>query len=196
MDDPDGGSEDYLSMTRAILSAAVDGCIICNQNYEIMIFNNAAEDMFSYKRADVTGLKLGTLFTEKDASVIQHFSSNMRRSTQSSESFEGTAMRRNGTTFPAKISLSMSYFMKKPLVACFVKDYSMEKKQNALITEEKQKSEDLLLNILPLPIANRLKMGEKNICEKFNDVTVFFSDSKLLIDDLDWKNWNSVSNLM
>ncbi|KAF0978027.1 hypothetical protein FDP41_002919 [Naegleria fowleri] len=40
----------------------------------------------------------------------------------------------------------------------------------------RRKSEELLLNILPLPVAIRLKQGETSICEKFNDVTVFFSD--------------------
>ena len=41
---------------------------------------------------------------------------------------------------------------------------------------EQQKSERLLLNILPQPIANRLKKGERTIADSFNEVTVLFSD--------------------
>ena len=41
---------------------------------------------------------------------------------------------------------------------------------------EQEKSERLLLNILPQPIANRLKKGENTIADSFNEVTVLFSD--------------------
>jgi class 3 adenylate cyclase len=41
---------------------------------------------------------------------------------------------------------------------------------------EQDISERLLLNILPRPIAQRLKQGEKNIADSFPDVTVLFSD--------------------
>lgn len=41
---------------------------------------------------------------------------------------------------------------------------------------EQQKSEKLLLNILPKPIADRLKKGERTIADSFAEVTVLFSD--------------------
>jgi class 3 adenylate cyclase len=41
---------------------------------------------------------------------------------------------------------------------------------------EQDKSERLLLNILPEPVAERLKRGEKNIADSFPEVTVLFSD--------------------
>lgn len=41
---------------------------------------------------------------------------------------------------------------------------------------EQQKSERLLLNILPKPIAERLKRGEQTIVESFQSVTVLFGD--------------------
>lgn len=41
---------------------------------------------------------------------------------------------------------------------------------------EQEKSEALLLNILPQPIAERLKQGEQAIAENFADVTVLFAD--------------------
>lgn len=93
-----------------------------------------------------------------------------------SELFEITCSRKNRKTFSAIVSLSMSFYNRKTKIACFVKDITNEKKQTTLIADEKKKSEELLLNILPLPVAIRLKQGETSICEKFNDVTVFFSD--------------------
>jgi class 3 adenylate cyclase len=41
---------------------------------------------------------------------------------------------------------------------------------------EKQRSEDLLLNVLPAPIAERLKAGENLIVDRFDDVSVLFAD--------------------
>ncbi|MCK5720058.1 MAG: response regulator [Thiomargarita sp.] len=44
------------------------------------------------------------------------------------------------------------------------------------IQKEQEKSEKLLLNILPQPIAERLKKGEHTIADSFPEATVLFSD--------------------
>ncbi|NIR30999.1 MAG: response regulator [Gammaproteobacteria bacterium] len=44
------------------------------------------------------------------------------------------------------------------------------------IRSEQEKSEKLLLNILPEPIAQRLKQGESSIADEFAEVTVLFCD--------------------
>jgi len=48
--------------------------------------------------------------------------------------------------------------------------------QNAQLTLEQEKSERLLLNILPGPIADRLKEQQITIADGFADVTVMFAD--------------------
>jgi len=48
--------------------------------------------------------------------------------------------------------------------------------QQALLIEEKDRSEKLLLNILPASIAERLKRNEANIAQGHADVTVMFAD--------------------
>ncbi|MCU0427384.1 MAG: adenylate/guanylate cyclase domain-containing protein [Candidatus Kapabacteria bacterium] len=45
-----------------------------------------------------------------------------------------------------------------------------------LLARELKRSEELLLNILPVPIAKRLKSGERSIAEHYDDVTVMFAD--------------------
>ncbi len=45
-----------------------------------------------------------------------------------------------------------------------------------MIQAERKRSERLLLNILPKPIADRLKMGEEIIADNFAEVTVLFAD--------------------
>jgi class 3 adenylate cyclase len=44
------------------------------------------------------------------------------------------------------------------------------------LSEEQQKSERLLLNILPAPIAERLKRGEGTIADSFANVSILFAD--------------------
>jgi len=48
--------------------------------------------------------------------------------------------------------------------------------QYRLLSQEQEKSERLLLNILPGPIAERLKAQQATIADGFADVTVMFSD--------------------
>lgn len=45
-----------------------------------------------------------------------------------------------------------------------------------LLLAEQDRSEALLLNVLPATIADRLKQGEKVIADQFDDVTVMFAD--------------------
>lgn len=47
---------------------------------------------------------------------------------------------------------------------------------NQKLAEEQEKSERLLLNILPPPIAQKLKDGETNIADGFASVTILFAD--------------------
>jgi len=49
-------------------------------------------------------------------------------------------------------------------------------KEKELLSIEQLKTEKLMLNILPKPIAERLKRGEKNIAGNYSESTVLFSD--------------------
>ena len=51
-----------------------------------------------------------------------------------------------------------------------------EKEYLEQIRIERDKSDKLLLNILPVPIAERLKGGEQTIADAVNDATVLFCD--------------------
>jgi class 3 adenylate cyclase/CheY-like chemotaxis protein len=48
--------------------------------------------------------------------------------------------------------------------------------EQKLLVLEQEKSERLLLNVLPQTIATRLKQGERTIAERYNGVTVLFAD--------------------
>jgi class 3 adenylate cyclase len=48
--------------------------------------------------------------------------------------------------------------------------------KNAVIAAKSREVEELLLNVLPAPIANRLREGEQSIADGFANVTVLFAD--------------------
>lgn len=68
--------------------------------------------------------------------------------------------------------------LKARIGACLEKKQLRDQEQAYLtqLQEEKEKSERLLLNILPQAIAAQLKQGAKIIAENFADVTVLFAD--------------------
>lgn len=58
------------------------------------------------------------------------------------------------------------------------KNQAKLKEKNQLIAREKQRSDELLLNILPAEMANELKQNGFAKAQSFDNVTVFFSDFK------------------
>ena len=62
--------------------------------------------------------------------------------------------------------------------ACIEKKHLRDKEKDLLeeIRKEKEKSDKLLLNILPNDIANRLKSGESVIADKHDQVSILFAD--------------------
>jgi class 3 adenylate cyclase len=49
-------------------------------------------------------------------------------------------------------------------------------REHRLLLAEQERSERLLLNVLPAPVADRLKAGEEPIADRFPEVTVLFAD--------------------
>ena len=54
--------------------------------------------------------------------------------------------------------------------------HDQEQEYLSIIKAEREKSENLLLNMLPEPIAERLKQGEVIIADSYEDVTILFAD--------------------
>ena len=79
----------------------------------------------------------------------------------------------NSTILRARVSASLDRKRLRDLERLRVIELQQEKQ---LLEIEKEKSERLLLNILPHAIAERLKRGERTIAERFAEVTVLFAD--------------------
>lgn len=78
------------------------------------------------------------------------------------------------------ISVGANDFLNKPVdiqdVTLRVGNAVYAKRLHDQLQAEKEKSEQLLLNILPKPIAERMKQGETNIADSHPDITVLVAD--------------------
>ncbi|EFC49455.1 predicted protein [Naegleria gruberi] len=170
------------SNVRSILNASVDGSILCNESGLIDLINPAAQRMFGYKQSDIVGAQVFTMFEKKDRELLEKTVADLKAQAKGNgeanagESLELECVRRNQTTFPSSVNIFVALFDGIPVLAFIIKDVTQEKKHNALLAEEKSKSEHLLRNILPEAVAAKLKAGETFIAEKFGDITCFFSD--------------------
>ncbi|KAG2378379.1 hypothetical protein C9374_008522 [Naegleria lovaniensis] len=167
---------------KNLLNSMVEGAVLANEKGEIILFNVAAQKMFGKNITDALGLKFFTLFDQSSEAYLKKVTDHCKANVdipdeKHGEVIELECIRKNQTKFPGLINLSVTRNGEGSIViTCFVKDISMEKKQNSLLAEEKQNSDKLLRNILPDAVASKLKSGETFIAEKFNDITCFFSD--------------------
>ncbi|MDB6093938.1 MAG: cya [Verrucomicrobia bacterium] len=79
----------------------------------------------------------------------------------------------NSVILRARIAASLERKRLRDLEQLRLIELDQEKK---LLAVEQEKSERLLLNILPASIAGRLKQGEHTIAERYADVSVLFAD--------------------
>ena len=166
---------------RNVLSSMVDGALLVNEKSEIMLFNLTAQKMFGKAPEEVIGLKFYNLFepsqSEKLTSVVKQVKSSLTDpNSKHGETLELDCIRKNQSKFPAIVNIFATRERGVVIYAFFIKDITSEKKQNALLNEEKKNSENLLRNILPDSVAFKLKAGETLIADKFSDITCFFSD--------------------
>jgi len=90
----------------------------------------------------------------------------------------GIAMNTIGLFFALNFAAmsSLIYFLVRYFVLETEKIKGQLAEQHALLAEEQQKSENLLLNILPAHIAKRLKEKHQQIADGCSDVSVMFAD--------------------
>ncbi len=89
----------------------------------------------------------------------------------------------SSTDAPTKLKaleLGANDFLAKPVdpseLALRLRNHLALKAYQDRLRQEQQKADGLLLNILPAPVAARLKRGESTIADYFDEVTVLFAD--------------------
>jgi class 3 adenylate cyclase len=94
-----------------------------------------------------------------------------------SETIAVELMKAGAVDYLPKSELTPSRISQSTRNAIRVRQAEIEAERAAgRLQAEQQKTEDLLLSILPAPIAERLKQGEQTIAESFDEATILFAD--------------------
>ena len=95
---------------RAILDTANDAILSVDSDNRIVLFNNAAERIFGYKREEVLGKSLNMLVPPQYGDHYEHVKRFLKTKTPRviGKTLALTALRKNGEEFP--IELGLSYF--------------------------------------------------------------------------------------
>ncbi len=77
---------------------------------------------------------------------------------------------------PLKVWWEVRVFPSRDGISVFFHDITTRKKMESALRKERNKTENLLLNLLPEPIADRLKDEPGVIADKFEKATILFAD--------------------
>ena len=115
---------------RAILDTATDAIISINEDQEILLFNNAAEQIFGYKRETVLKKKLNMLVPPKygDHAVFIKRFLERKEPKFMDKARSLTALRKDGEEFPIELGLSFHEMDGAYTFTAIIRDVSVQKK--------------------------------------------------------------------
>jgi len=116
--------------TRAILDTATDAIISINENHEIILFNNAAERIFGYKREEVLKKNLNMLIPPQYGDHAVFVKNFLEKGTPKfiGKTQSLTAHRKNGQEFPIELGLSFHEMEDNYTFTAIIRDVSDQKR--------------------------------------------------------------------
>ena len=128
-----------------VLENANDAIIGVGQDNEIFLFNHGAELIFGYSQAEVRGRPIQTILPEESAGLrrleIPETAAIPSAAGASGGRRETTARRRDGTEFPAEISLSRLEESGRTLLTIVLRDVTQQKAAEAALQRSNQELE-------------------------------------------------------
>jgi PAS domain S-box-containing protein len=153
-----------------------DAIIITDIVGKIEYVNSAFEKTYGYKSEEVIGNNPSIL---KSGYHDEDFYRELWSTISNKKTFKATVQNRkkNGTTYWVQQTISPIIDEEGNIINFVAVNKDISELKKRLEKEmELLKTDNLLLNILPAPIAKRLKNGESNIADYVEDVAVIFID--------------------
>ena len=133
-------SEELLKQSeerfRNLAQSAIDGIVITDEDRRIIFWNKAAERIFGYSEQEVLGKKSTFMVPEeqreRDEDEYQYFLTT-GVSPRLDNIFETIGLRKNGTTFPAEVSLSTWQARGKNFYCVVIRDTTERKRSDYVI---------------------------------------------------------------
>ncbi|MGD1700971.1 adenylate/guanylate cyclase domain-containing protein [Dapis sp. BLCC M229] len=159
---------------RAVMEQAADAFIIHDLQGKIIDVNQSTCQSLGYTRAELLNFYVENIDASFLSEEVYKKWQNMTPGVPIT--IQGIHKRKDATTFPVEIRLGLLKAGNGNLILALCRDITERKKAEKALLLEQEKSEKLLLNILPKPIADKLKENQETIAEGFAEVTVLFAD--------------------
>ncbi|MEB3340084.1 ammonium transporter [Okeania sp.] len=158
---------------RAIMEQAADAFIIHDLQGKIIDVNQIASQSLGYTRAELLNLYIQDIEVNLSEEIEQKWQELIPGLPITIQKIHKC---QNGKTFPVEIRRGLLQAGNSNLILALCRDITERKKTEQALLLEQEKSEKLLLNIFPKPIADKLKENQEIIAEDFAEVTVLFAD--------------------
>jgi PAS domain S-box-containing protein len=173
--------QEQIKRFQVICSSKNDAIITSDETKRILFWNKGAEYIFGYSSDEAIGQPMTLIIPSQ---LQQRHNNGMERMNQRKKPrvlgkvLELTAVRKSGEEFPIELTLGSWDNDGKRYYSGIIRDITEKKKAELIILNEKRKSDELLLNILPKPVADELKSRGKATAKKYENVTIIFTDFK------------------
>ncbi len=140
---PAGQAEAPSQLLAGILAIAADAIIAIDETQKITIFNNRAEQIFGYARAEILGQPLERLLPERyrgrHGEYVKSFGAGPLEARQMGERQEIYGQRKSGEEFPAEAAISRMTQGEQHIYTIVLRDISTRKtSENALRQSEER----------------------------------------------------------
>ena len=131
------------SALQMVIDAAVDAIIVINEKGMILEFNHAAEKMFGYPAGDLIGKNVKLLMPAPHRS---RHDSYIRRYVETGKqgivgrSRETTALKKDGTEFPIRISVGNANIKGSTRFAAFIEDITERKQSEQALKDSREQA--------------------------------------------------------
>lgn len=189
--------EEELRLSNQAIAASSDGIVIADArkpDMPITYVNPAFEQLTGYQAEEVIGRNCRFL---QGNDTDQPALTELREAIQEGRGCKVilSNYRKNGTLFWNELSISPIYDADGNLTH-FVgiqSDITERKIAQEALHYQQEQTENLLLNILPKPIAEQLKLEPSTIADSFEEVSVLFAD---LVGFTEFSNRRSAKELV
>ncbi|MBD2181701.1 adenylate/guanylate cyclase domain-containing protein [Aerosakkonema funiforme] len=158
----------FENASDLIQSVAADGNFI--------YVNRAWQETLGYTEAEIANL---TIFDLIHPDALTHCQTLLQRvmSGEKVEQVKAEFLTKAGKKISVEGSINCKFVDGIPVATrAIFRDITQRLQAEAELRYQQEQTERLLLNILPQPIAERLKQEQSTIAENFGDVTVMFAD--------------------
>ncbi|WP_225773897.1 PAS domain S-box protein [Pseudomonas sp. Marseille-Q5115] len=121
---------DSQATTQAILDTVVDPVVSIDEGGKVLSFNPASTRVFGYTAEEIIGQHVTRLIPESDWSAYERFvARTLEKAVPSSRSQEIRGLRKDGSVFPARVSVGLKHSAEARVFVCVVTDITSEQKQ-------------------------------------------------------------------